>query len=438
MWKKLPLRVRLFLPTIALIAASLVFGVLALQIFSPEQLQYENEQGIESALSTSRALNAALSVAANPQQTLDAYAGNLSTKDAIQFRRADPNAAIPSVRISTNKVPGWFIRLLEIPNITSSHPIMIGDQHAGDIVFSPDLSADLFEKWVGFLAIALSGSCLLILAAFSAYLTITLALRPLEALGTGLTRMQQGDYESQVPLLGPPEIRQSCEEANQLGHKLKQLVQYNRDLLHRIVSLQDDERHELANELHDELGPLLFAIKANAIALLDNTPDSPNDPGSPYHHLLEAAEAIQHVSHRIIEGLSPLHLKEIGLDKSVQTILQNARAAQPALHAVSSVDPRLTSLDDLTSQTIYRVVQESVTNVVRHARATALNVLVERRDRAIAVEIYDDGIGFLNGVHFGRGLTGMSERIRAVGGTLELLRQDNRTVLRAFLPPILS
>jgi two-component system sensor histidine kinase UhpB len=266
-------------------------------------------------------------------------------------------------------------------------------------------------------------------------LTTTLALRPLEQLGAALARMQQGDYNSTIPLLGPPEIRKSCEEANQLARKLKRLAQDNRSMLRKIVSLQDDERRELARELHDELGPLLFAIRANAIVLAGSVAGAEaSDPEAPSSQLLEAAEAVQHASRRILEGLSPLYLEELGLEKSIQTLLQNAHATLPTVATTSQVDPRLDSLDRLLSQTIYRVIQEAVTNVIRHAQATALNVVATIRDEAVTIEVSDNGIGFPDNVSLGRGLTGMSDRSHALDGKLDLLREGGRTMVRCWLP----
>jgi two-component system sensor histidine kinase UhpB len=430
MWKRLPLRFRLFLPTLALIAASLLFGIFALQIFSPEQFENENEEGAALARAVTNGLNAALAAAGDPEQVLGAFAEGIGTGDAIQFRKADASMTTPGIRLTTDGVPDWFVSLLRIPNIASAHPIVIGPRHVGDIIFVPDLSADLREKWFGFLAIVLSGSALLVLAAISAYLTVSLALRPLEHLGAGLARMQQGDYDSTIPLLGPPEIRKSCEEANQLARKLKQLIQDNRSMLRKIVSLEDDERRELANELHDELGPLLFAIRANAIALSGSS----KDPEAPSNRLLEAAEAVQHASRRILDGLSPLYLEELGLEKSIQTLLQNAEAALTTVTTSSQLDPRIDSLDHLLSQTIYRVIQEAVTNAVKHARATTLNVEAMMSDHAVTIEISDNGIGFPDNVSLGRGLTGMSDRSRALDGKLDLLRNGGRTIVRCWLP----
>jgi two-component system sensor histidine kinase UhpB len=435
MWKMLPLRVRLFLPTTALIAASLLFGIFALQVFSPEQFENENEEGIALAKAITRGLNASLAVTANPRQALDAFAEGVGTTDAIQFRKAEVSTDVPKIRLTADNVPGWFIALLRIPDIASVHPVTIETRRVGDIIYAPDLSADLFEKWLGFLAIVLSGSVLLVLAALSAYLTTTMALRPLEQLGAGLARMQQGDYDSAIPLLGPPEIRKSCEEANQLARKLKRLAHDNRGMLRKIVSLQDDERRELAMELHDELGPLLFAIRANAIALSGSFAGAAaGDPEAPSNQILEAAEAVQHASRRILEGLSPLYLEELGLEKSIQTLLQNANSTLPTVATTSQVDPRLDSLDRLLSQTIYRVIQEAVTNVIRHAQATTLNVVATMRDEAVTIEVSDDGIGFPANVSLGRGLTGMSDRSRALDGKLDLLREGGRTMVRCWLP----
>ena len=435
MWKRLPLRFRLFLPTIGLIVASALFGIFALQIFSPDQFESESEDAASLVRTVTKGLNAALAVSANPQQVLDTFAEGIGNGDTIQYRGAEASISKPRIRLNTDGVPAWFVALLRVPDLASAHPIMIGQQHVGDILFVPDLTPDLIEKWLGFWAIVLSGSALLVLAAFSAYLTTTAALRPLEQLGTGLARMQQGDYDSAIPLLGPPEIRKSCEEANQLARKLKRMAQDNRGMLRKIVSLQDDERRELAMELHDELGPLLFAIRANALALSTGPSAASNDdPEAPAHQLFEAAEAVQRASRRILEGLSPLYLEELGLKKSIQTLLQDAHSNLPTVTTAATIDPKLDSLDRLLSQTIYRVVQEAVTNVIRHAQATTLNVVAAIRDDAVTIEVSDDGVGFPDNVSLGRGLTGMSDRSHALDGKLDLLREGGRTIVRCWLP----
>jgi two-component system sensor histidine kinase UhpB len=434
MWNTLSLRARLSLPMAAMVLAALALGGVALQIVSPEQFEYENAQASRSAKAVANALNAALAASANPPATLDAFQRGLGASEAITFRATGPSPSHPRVRLSEALAPQWFISLLQIPEIGAVYPVAIGNDHVGDIIFAPDLSADVFEKWIGFLAIVLSGSGLMLLAALSAYFTTGSAIRPLGQLGQGLTRLRKGDYDAVIPLTGPPEIRKSCEEANQLARTLKGLSHHNRELLRKIVSVQDDERHELARELHDELGPLLFAIRANATALSESAASGSPGPAYSAEGILQAAEAMQQANRRILEGLSPLYVGELGLAQSIQTLLRNARAQAPNLRLAATIDHRLNDIDGVLSQTTYRVIQEGVTNALRHAQASEVDVSATLKNKEVAIEISDDGIGLPAKSTLGRGLTGMNERVRALDGTFELLRQDGRTLIRCRLP----
>jgi len=434
MWKRLSLRARLSLPMMAMVLAALVLGAVALKMVSPEQFEYENAQASRSAKVVADALNAALAASSNPEATLAAFHRGLGNSEAIAFRPGASTASTPRMRVPQGMVPQWFIVLLRIPEIGAAYPITIGKDHVGDIIFTPDLSADIFEKWVGFLAIVLSGSTLMLLAALSAYFTTGSAIRPLGQLQQGLTRLRNGDYDTTIPVAGPPEIRKSCAEANQLARTLKRLSGDNRALLRKIVSVQDDERHELAREFHDELGPLLFAIRANATALCETAGESGAAPGSPARGVLEAAEAMQQANRRILEGLSPLYVQELGLRQSIETLLRNAQSQAPNLALTARIDPRLNAIDGVLSQTAYRVIQEGVTNVQRHAQATIMDINATVDGEEIAIEISDNGVGIPPSNTFGRGLRGMCERVRALDGTFELLRQDGRTLVRCRLP----
>jgi two-component system, NarL family, sensor histidine kinase UhpB len=431
MWTKLSLRARLSLPMVAMVLAALALGGVALQIVSPDQFEYENAQASRSTKAVAAALNAALAVSTNPQATLEAFAQGLGRPESIEFRLPAPDK--PRVRVEESLAPRWFIALLRIPEIGAAYPITIEGKHVGDIVFAPDLSADVFEKWIGFLAIVFSGSALMLMAALSAYFTTGTAIHPLAQLRRGLAALRAGDYDSVIPLEGPPEIRKSCEAANQLAATLKGLSRDNRNLLHKLVSVQDDERRELAQELHDELGPLLFAIRANATVLSESSP-AHAEPHSPAQGMLQAAEALQQANRRILERLSPLYVQDLELGQSIATLLQNARSQAPQLKLTAEVDPRLNDIDGVLSQTIYRVIQEGVTNVLRHAKANTADVRAAIDDDQVAIEISDDGVGFSPDNAFGRGLTGMRERVRALDGTFALLRENGRTIVCCRLP----
>lgn len=436
MWERLSLRTRLLLPLGLMFAAALLAGGVSLQIFATAQLMEETEPAARSASAVAAALNGALRTSSNPHATLEAFVQSLGASEAIRFRRLGTDLDVHPHEVQTplGTVPDWFVRLIALPESRAAFPVMIEGKPVGDIVFAPDMSADIYEKWIGFLAIVCSGTALMLLTGAIAHFTARSALRPLQNLGDGLTRMRTGDYEQEIPSAGPPEIRNSAQEANELARTLNRLSQDNRSLLRRIVSLQDDERQDMARELHDELGPLLFGIRANTVALLESIPARQAELKSAAESILQSVETLQQANRRILDRLRPLYIQELGLEKSIQTLLQNAKAQAPDLKLTSQIDTTLNEVDGLLSQTVYRVIQEAVTNVLRHAKANAMHVAADINGREVIVEISDDGIGFPADRMFGRGLTGMLERVRALSGTLELLREEGRTCVRCRLP----
>ena len=424
-------------PLGAMFLAALLLGAVLLRFFATTQLAEEIEPAARSAEQVAIALNTALRTSNNPQQTLDAFSRSLGADGAIQFRPAGATAPVrPPVRPpwSFGRAPAWFSDLLVMPEIGAAYPVSIDRNQVGEIVFAPDISVDIYEKWVGFLALAISGLGLALLTGIIAYFIAGAALRPLRDLGAGLTRIQHGEYGTMVVPAGPPEIRRSCEGVNELARTLDRLSQDNRGLLRKIVSLQDDDRQELARELHDELGPLLFGIRANTVALLDAAPDERAGFRPSAQGVVQSVEALQQANRRILERLRPLHIHELGLIRSIETLLANAKKQAPQIELLAEIDPQLAELDGLLCQTAYRVIQEAVTNVLRHANAGSLNVKAAVEGGELLLQISDDGVGLPEGHVFGRGLTGMRERVRALGGTFELLRERRVTSVRCRLP----
>ncbi|GAA0005890.1 histidine kinase [Bradyrhizobium diazoefficiens] len=428
-WDVLSFRQRLLLPIAAMIVSALMSGGVALLVFSPDQFEYENEKEAGSARAVANALNAALKASCNPKETLDAFGTNLGNGEAVGYLPAGAAAPARTALSQGGRVPAWFVSNLAIPDLAKSYPVGIGNARVGAIVFTPDLSADIWEKWMGFLAIVSTGSLPMLFAAFGTHLVAGRTIRPMERLGAGLTRMREGDYDAIIPLTGPPEIRGYCREANQLAATLKQLSRDNRDLLRKLVSLQDEERRRIARELHDEMGPLLFAIRANVAVLSE----SASERSAPSQGLVEAAEALQRANKRILQGLSPLYLEELGLSGSLDALLRDARKQLPSLRIRSNIGRDLDALDGVLSQTTYRVMQEGVTNVVRHANASDMEVSALIDGENLRIEVADDG-PLLPDLKFGRGLTGMSERVRALDGKLDLSRENGRTTIRCSLP----
>jgi two-component system sensor histidine kinase UhpB len=438
MWKTCSLRTRLCIFLCTMFLTALIAGLVLLRVFAADQLADENEPAGRSSVSIAGALNKALSASSDPEATLDAFVAELNTSGAdIKFRRTGtplPGPEKPATGSGSGRVPGWFVRLLALPELARHTPILIRGERVGELVFEPDMAADIYEKWIGFLAIVASGAALTLVTLAITYLTVDAALKPLRDLGSGLARLRDGHYFGKIPCSGPPEIRESCEAANELAATLTQLDRENRALLRKMVSIQDEERRDIARELHDELGPLLFAIRANVIAMVDNGVAGQDDFDSPAQKALQSVEALQLTNRRILDRLRPMHIEEFGLQSSIQKLLRGVRSQVPAIEVAFEIDPGLDAADAVVSQTVYRVMQEGITNVLRHAQATEMRLKATAADGKVLVEISDDGVGMPADVVMGRGLTGMRERIRALGGTFELTRGDGQTRVRCSLP----
>jgi two-component system sensor histidine kinase UhpB len=440
MWKSLSLRLRLALLLCSIFLTALIVGAMALRAFAVDQLIEENQPAARSAGLVAAALGGALARSADPQGTLDAFVTGLGNPgaEALRFEPAGTSRPVASSRNAVpTKVPNWFVKLVGLPPIGQRFPVVAGNRTFGDLVFEPDVSADIYEKWISFVSLGLLGVGLTVATIMMAYAALGGTLRSLEQLGAGLTRLRRGDYATGVSISGPPEVRQSCEETNALAVTLAKLEKDNRHLLRRMVSLQDDERRDIARELHDELGPLLFGIRANAVGVLEAVSGSRDELDQSAQRVMDAAEALQQSNRRILDRLRPLHIQELGLEVSIRSLLNDARARVPELKVSAEIAPELTT-DGVVSQTIYRVIQEGVTNVLRHAHATRIDIKAVKDAAHISVQILDDGIGIAPGSIFGRGLTGMRERARALGGTFELGREEGRTFVRCRLPLVAS
>jgi two-component system sensor histidine kinase UhpB len=437
MWTSYSLFVRLWLLLCAMILVALMASMALLLVYSRAQLLVEHEPGSRVAGQVARAFNQALATTSDPDGVLRGFDLGLDNNEGtVTFETKDEAAGAPQKSppmTGVNGVPTWFVRLLIAPNISDRFPIYVAGQRVGDLVFKANMSADLSERWLTFVGILMSAAILAVISSLIAYFTVGATLKPLNGIAAGLTRLRTGDYAVRLACEGPPEIRKSCLELNDLASTLSGLSSENARLLRRLVVLEEQERRDLSRELHDELGPLLFAIRANSGALLEGSKDQQTDD-SPAAKLRQAVEALQHTNRRILNRLRPMHIRELGLQRSVADLVKDARGRSPGTHFELDFDSEIVTPDDVAANTIYRAVQESLTNILKHAQAATVRVRVGLESSAIVMSVTDDGIGFAEGAALGRGLTGMRERVRALGGTFSFRRIGAETVVRCTIP----
>jgi signal transduction histidine kinase len=204
-------------------------------------------------------------------------------------------------------------------------------------------------------------------------------------------------------------------------------------LLRRLVVAQEDERRRLARELHDGLGQRLIALRLTLEALDGDRSVQPTGIAS----ALEMLARIDHDIDFIAWELRPAALDELGLAKVLEAYVKewSRHAGVPAVfHARPG---NLQRFAPEVEASIYRIAQEALNNVAKHARARSANVLLELRGETLALVIEDDGVGFQITAKGDTmlGLTGMRERALAVGGTVDVEpTPGGGTTVRACIP----
>jgi two-component system, NarL family, sensor histidine kinase UhpB len=302
------------------------------------------------------------------------------------------------------------------------------------------------EIWDGIVTQVEIGSAVAIALFLITMLVISRALAPLQALSQAMTKIEAGRYDGRVEPGGAPELAAICNRLNHLAAVLGDAVEDKRRLAERAVSLQDSERKEIARELHDEFGPYLFTLRAHAGALVRlSDVREPNAEALRRHGsaILEQVNALQQFNRRILEKLRPVGLAELGLHEALGALLRLWRESHPDVAIETRISPALGETGETADLTIYRIVQEALTNVFRHAGATAVNVTIEpaeqpagmRGSRGCArVRISDNGRGLKPDHRLGLGLIGMRERILALGGTLSVAGGEGGVTVEALVP----
>jgi signal transduction histidine kinase len=186
------------------------------------------------------------------------------------------------------------------------------------------------------------------------------------------------------------------------------------------VDLQEAERRAISRELHDETGQVLTTLKVG-LRLLERYADDPEEITARVQELRDMIDAVQDNLHRLAADLRPASLDHLGLVAALRHYLAEVDRQHPQIVEFETVGMDGERLPADVEIALFRIVQEAVTNSIRHAHADRVSVLVERRDRQIIMVIEDDGVG-LELEEVARndrlGMVGMGERTEMLGGNL--------------------
>lgn len=207
------------------------------------------------------------------------------------------------------------------------------------------------------------------------------------------------------------------------------------ELADHMLAVQETERHRLSRELHDDIGQMLTAAKLQSDWLQRRLPADLQPHWATLDNTLDETLAkVRDVS----AILNPRQLASLGLEASLRAHLLRTLADTQVLWSLEC-QQRLSGIPEEMAVAAFRITQEAVTNILRHAQATNLIVRLQRRPEGLALSISDDGQGFAPAPNPGergqRGMAGMSERAALIGGTFSIKSAPGTgTLIQALFP----
>jgi len=332
--------------------------------------------------------------------------------------------------------PAWLVSLLAAPPKKVAVDLPEIFDRFGTVALQTDPRNEVAEVWsdVWLTLSVLTIFCTLVLAFI--YWTLSITMRPLHSLTAAFVRVGDGDYQERLGERGPLELVQLSQSFNHMVERLARAEAQNKRLQQQLTSVQDEERADLARDLHDEIGPLLFAADVDAVAI-DQLAKSGEYDDIPQRVgiIREAIGRMQRHVRDILGRLRSANLLDVGLAHAIDNLVAFWRSHRPKL--VFHVDVPEDSFGELLDGTIYRVVQESISNAVRHGSPTVIGIKVgSNDDGTIDIEVTDDGCGLKTTGVRGLGIVGMRERVTTLGGTLDVAdrRDGSGVVVSARLP----
>jgi two-component system sensor histidine kinase UhpB len=409
------------------------------------------------------------------------YVGDASGK----LTQVSPRPGGKEAAAKPTPAPSWFAALIapQLPVRQSSFALVGGGNGSALIVEQPLQSApstwslgtvvlagepvdEIAEVWHDVKALALVWLLLGAFVVATLYLVLSRMLAPLASLARGMLKLEDGHYATRLADPNVQELSALADGFNNLAGALDRARDENARLYGQLIMVQEDERREIANELHDEASPCLFGITANALSAqrLAGTKSDRKTRELRGHlgEILKVTDRLNQMNRMLLKKLRPVALGRVALSAVAEDLVRELQRRYPEVAISPSIRMRMPSFGEAVDLTVYRCLQEGVTNSIRHGKAGAIDVeLVEKRPRAHAgngangaangkangaangvaavpelhLRIQDDGRGIAPDTPLGFGLTVMRERVTALGGTCTIKSTPaNGTTLRIVIP----
>lgn len=423
------LRLRLALIITVLLLLSLAATLSRAIVSAREQVSREVQS---TARLSAELLGLLLADAEASPARLDQVLGRLTSLDDIRHLEVDllPPAddsrpPLPPLRDDL-PVPAWFARLVEPPPgqlLDEVH--RYGGQRIQVRTTADDEIVEAWDQVRETLWIALTR---LLVMNVVLYFLITHWFRPLSGVAAALEAIGRGDYSRRIPRMPLPELQDIALRINRLTAILGASRAENERLTRKSLQIQEQERRHLAQELHDAMGQSVSAIKAMAVSIRQRAGEQDPVVGESARKIEEASNVIYSSVRGMMSRLRPSVLDELGLEAALSQMADDWNGHHEEAFCRLSVEGRFDDLLEEQCIQVYRIVQEALTNIARHAQADRVEIILSGSE-VISLFISDNGQGYdPERVEQGMGLSGMRERVRVLHGELLINAQPGQGV----------
>jgi|SRR5450830_1436 len=336
-----------------------------------------------------------------------------------------------------NAPPAWFKQLMSkvSSSLKATHrPIIVNNRVLGELVITPDPSYEIAEIWHDTLGLLSLGVIFFFMVNGLVYWAVDRALRPLSKILSALTKLEHGHLDARLPVFSLPELSNVSSKFNAMAQTLENSMLNNHRLTTQIIRLQEDERKNIAHDLHDEIGQHLTAINIDASAILKakNLVSAHASAAA----ISAVARQMMEIVREMLQRLRPAMLDELGLQASLQELVDGWRQRNRGVSVSINISSQLNNLNETIAITAYRIVQECLTNITKHANARLVTIKVESQAEYIKLIVKDNGQGFdQHLITQGFGLAGMRERVEGLGGSFNLnANLGTGVVIKVSLP----
>jgi len=323
----------------------------------------------------------------------------------------------------------------------TSSEIMVAGQPMGRVLmgFSLSLMEEAIRKSrIRGISIAAAEIILTVIVTVLIGLGLT---RRLGVLSNAAQQVGGGNYSVKIPVETADEVGKTARAFNQMvtevsnrsqqleeaEKKARTLLAENRQLVHTSLTVQEEERKHLARELHDELGQCITAIQADAKSIRDLSLGRDERIMTSSGAILEVSSRIYEVVHSMMQRLRPGILDDLGLVEALQEEISAWQERNPNTKYIFNTSGDLAGLGERINITIYRIVQECLTNVAKYAKAAQVTINLSANSGGLVLSVEDDGRGMdLSVPGIGLGLIGMRERAEALGGTFSITSEPGK------------